>query len=371
MVAEMNIEQNRSQGMQTRRKASGVFVKMLRHISPAIVTIGLIGSAGIATADTFTFIGGGSTSNWSDAANWFGGLIPTNDGTADVILSSSASTSNVDVAWQINSITQGSGAAYTLNTTGTVQLKVKTSLDNASSSALSIAGKVAAVSGKALNFNSGTFRVTGTVSSGVNVIVLPAANLYVSSSGTVSSAFGNIGVGQAGGLLGGAGTLSSGPSGMVAVNSPDGGFLPGPTLFVGDPLVNSGVGTLVINSPSLAIGQKCFIDFTFDGADHSLITASGAISLSSGNIFNIFSVDDPTAPGVYSLINYNGTAIAQSVLSSQTLNLPSGWDGSLVSTNGALALNLTAVPEPQTWVMITLGLAGLASMTRRKRMPSA
>lgn len=72
--------------------------------------------AGNVAADTFTWTGNspfiiGIANNWGNPLNWQGGLIPVNDGTADVVMPDTPRDSpNLDQPWSINSLTfQGPG----------------------------------------------------------------------------------------------------------------------------------------------------------------------------------------------------------------------------------------------------------------------
>src|ERR1700761_8874593 len=95
----------------------------LRH-GLAVVFGGLFSVCAMDTlsAQTYVFTGNsGVDDNWSTAANWSGGVAPNpTDTTDDIVLSGTATVSNIDAAYSgftINSLTQSPGAAYTL--TGT------------------------------------------------------------------------------------------------------------------------------------------------------------------------------------------------------------------------------------------------------------
>ncbi len=71
--------------------------------------------------DTFTWTGGSPilpfiANNWSNPSNWQGGLIPSDDGTADVIMPNTPRDNPVvDMPWSINSITFTGSGNYSLN----------------------------------------------------------------------------------------------------------------------------------------------------------------------------------------------------------------------------------------------------------------
>jgi hypothetical protein len=343
-----------------------------------IITAALVVLAGTTQAATFTFIGGGTTDNWSDSNNWLGGAVPTSDGMADIILSSSATMSNVDTTWEVNSITQGSGAAYTLSSSSGASLQVNGTFDNASTSDLVLSATIAntdtSVAYYGLTFNSGTYRIMGSAMTYVNVVVNPAASVIVASSGMISSTYGGISVGRTGGTLGGSGTFITTGSASFNVTAPDGGGS-GPTLVVGDPAVNGGVGTMIINTPSVNIGSVGVdtLVFAFGGGSNSLLQTTGDLTLGTNNAFNINSVDSSTTPGLYTLISYTGTAIDSATLATEILNLPTGWEGSLFSNDGVLGLDLTqtaSAPEPQTWALMGLGLTGVIFFLARRKSSS-
>jgi hypothetical protein len=70
----------------------------------------LFSLAAPAAADTYTFVGGGTTTNWSDSANWIDGLVPANSPATHVIITAlpgNKINSTVDTArnpWILNSL---------------------------------------------------------------------------------------------------------------------------------------------------------------------------------------------------------------------------------------------------------------------------
>ena len=66
---------------------------------------------GTGHAATFIWNGGGTNSNWSTVSNWSGGVVPTNNGTATIILAGTNRLApNVDAAWDIGSLTFSNNA---------------------------------------------------------------------------------------------------------------------------------------------------------------------------------------------------------------------------------------------------------------------
>jgi hypothetical protein len=73
----------------------------------ALVAVAISTHAGLA--DTYTFTGGGPTTNWSDPANWLDGLVPANDPSTQILLAPASGpiTANADAAraaWILNGL---------------------------------------------------------------------------------------------------------------------------------------------------------------------------------------------------------------------------------------------------------------------------
>ena len=74
--------------------------------------------------------------------------------------------------------------------------------------------------------------------------------------------------------------------------------------------------------------------------------------------------------GLYDLIGYSGTL--NGLLSSLTVaNAQSGFSYTFQNdaADGLIQLNIQAVPEPGTWMMLVLGLGALVMVARLRRSP--
>lgn len=78
---------------------------MKTYVSPAKhFTVAALALLTASAAHAQTWNGGGTDNNWSTPANWTGGA-PANNGTATVnFTTGTRPTSNVDTAWNINTI---------------------------------------------------------------------------------------------------------------------------------------------------------------------------------------------------------------------------------------------------------------------------
>ena len=106
-------------------------------------------------------------------------------------------------------------------------------------------------------------------------------------------------------------------------------------------------------------------------AGNSKVALSANLNLGGGSVFNISDAGG-TPAGTYDLISFTGdTGGSAGNVSSATLNLPSGWEGSLGSNSTDVFLTLTKadalVPEPSTWTEIFLGVVALVVVSRRRQ----
>jgi len=284
-----------------------------------------------AQTSSGTFTNGDGNGLWSDGGNWAGGTSPgsgfntiplylTNTGSATVL--------NVDsVGASGGTLEVSAGASYT-------------------------------ITGNEINFYAGNGNFdNGSTTYVDNTLNFMYGNANVPLSNTT--------------LLGGTGSILLNSGNYLSLYTED--FNPsnnfGPTLSPGDPLINGGVGTLTIGG-GLALGNGSGgvkFNFAFGPTGNSMVALSGNLLMPSfgGETFNITN-SGSDGPGTYNLITYSGSAISPSTLAADTLNLPAGWVGSLESTDGVVALDLTSVPEPGTYVMI-LGGAGMLLGLRRYR----
>src|SRR4051812_38647385 len=98
-----------------RGAARGGFVKRWRRRGILAAALAALGSAAIVSAQTWTWTGAGIDNNWTTAANWDLG-VPANDGSADVRMAAGQLNPNVDVPWNLKSLTFVGGApAFSLS----------------------------------------------------------------------------------------------------------------------------------------------------------------------------------------------------------------------------------------------------------------
>lgn len=165
---------------------------------------------------------------------------------------------------------------------------------------------------------TGTFRgqVNGVITdsgqginkTGTGTIALLGANTYSGTTdvnaGTLlvngsNSGSGAVNVTNAGSVLGGIGSIA----GTVTVNS-DASINPG------DPNSNAGVGTLTVKALTLNAGSLLGFDLSTPSSSDKIIVSNGSntLSLAGASAFQFNNAGVATA-GVYTLIDYNGTAL--------------------------------------------------------------
>ena len=196
---------------------SGYNLAFILGVISLFLTVGQLRAA----TDTFTYTGAsGVNNNWSNGANWAGGVAPDPSGTdgagnsEDIVLSAAATTSNVDQPYTVNSITQASGAAYTLSASTSGDTISTGSFTNNSTSDLNVAVDV--TSSGAVNVNNGVIRFTGSVFALFNISVATTATAYL--DGATTSEYGQYYASASGtptpnALFGGIGTLQFGLTG--------------------------------------------------------------------------------------------------------------------------------------------------------------
>ena len=142
------------------------------------------------------------------------------------------------------------------------------------------------------------------------------------------------------GTLGGTGVINS----NVSVN--DGTLSPG----------DLGLGTLsVVGNVSFLGGA---LDISGTGSTLTSLSDNGSLVLSGSETLNVVG---SLSPGTYTLASYTGTESG----SFGTVNIPPG-DHISYGTGSNSAITLTAVPEPGSLVLLTVGLVVGFGAWRRK-----
>ena len=158
-------------------------------------------------AASFTWTGGGSDANWSTTGNWSGGVAPANDGTATVVLSGTTQLApNVDVAWDINSLTFSNnagalvlgGAALTIRGGG---------ITNNNTNSQTINNAITLGAGETWNASSGNLNVDGIINNGGSLLTV-SGSFNTLISGVISGAGGLTRTGTGTNILSGANTYS-------------------------------------------------------------------------------------------------------------------------------------------------------------------
>lgn len=352
--------------------------------------------SGASTAIKYGGLNGAGTFTITNAANSFGGGVTTGGWSAltvnsTTVFANTGSNSALGSAGIIainNSAVNLTGftAAQTTNRTWNVG-NTNAALNNNGSNSITLSGtlvnNIGANGTLALggNYTAGINTISGTVTNGTHVLglrvaagrwELTGANTYsgntivsagtllinnVSGSGTGSSA-----VTVNGGTLGGSGTISGG----VTVNS--GGTLsPGNSpglLTVGSLTLNAGSTTAFEINGSNRGGNFDAIDITSGGAFQMGGTLNFAFGSTLGNVtLDLFSFDT-TATGDFSALVSTGSYAGSWTKAGDLWSLSSG--GTML-TFSELTGDLTVVPEPQTAVLVALGLSVVLILRRRPR----
>jgi autotransporter-associated beta strand protein len=384
-------------------------------------------AAPAALLTTFTWTGGTST-NWSTAGNWSpSGGPPTNGDTATFSNNSATVNNRTTISIGTANISNilfdtANSAAYTLGTSvgsGTINLNnggaitVTSSVTNnevinsdivlgsesaatsftfandGTSNTLTIAGSVSTnpsngdhpswtlnlngagnsaitgnISGNGTGNGSGTQALLSVSKSGAGTWTLSGANTYaggtsvtvgtllVNNSTGSGTGSGAVTVNNSGTMLGGTGSIS----GSVTINA--NAKLQGGVGTTGTTLTLAGTLTLADNSiVQLALGP---------GLTHSTLARSGT---------NTWTFDSNQA---FTFLNLGATTGTYQNIITNIANPPSeelwtitnpGFIGTFVFDGANIDLNLTAVPEPSTWIAgaLTLGALGWAQLRRFSR----
>lgn len=357
-----------------------------------------------ALAATGSWIGDSpGTQNWSNAANWSGGVVADGAGsTANITFNiTGARNVNLDTSRTIGSVligdTDGSHS-YTMTGTGGASLTfdngsnsatltqtansagdtisapilLATSLDVANLSAtnpLTISGNISSnATGFLFLSFTGNVNVSGNIGSGVTgaslsvgvnsgVTTFTGTNTYNGSTsvqggtllvnGDNSGADGTTFVSGSGSVLGGTGTIGNG-----TVQTFDGTITGATTTTVGsltflgnvDLSTGEGTGTYLAN---------------LSGSMSDLLAITGTLSLGQGSILDIDGAGDGIT--TYTLATF---ASRDDVFGS-VMDIPGGY--TLVYHDMDIQLVPTAIPEPGTWAGATFALGAMAFAQRRRR----
>lgn len=296
-----------------------------------------IGAAGTAASNliinggTLRYLGGGASTDRNFTLGVNGGGLDS-AGAGSLTFSSTAAIALA-----------GSNASRTLTLSGSNNGTLAGSLGDNGTGKTSL---VKTGTGRWTLSGSNTYTGTTTISQGTLLLAATANNIASSAAIQISSGatldVSNVSGGftlASGQMLSGVGTvLGSISTGSGSVLSP--GNSPGTLNISGN--LNLGNGT----------------SMTFDAGD--LIAVSGSLTLGTG--FSLSATSD-LAVGNYDLFTYTGSLINVGNLSTWTASgLTNGY--SFLSDGDSVYLSV--VPEPGTYALVSIGLAGLLWRARRK-----
>jgi autotransporter-associated beta strand protein len=336
-----------------------------------------------AITASFTWTGGGGNVNWSTPNNW-GGTAPTSANTTDLIFAGTTNVgtsgtplnNNIASPMLLNSITFSSGgSAFFLGGNALAFTGTSNSITQNSSSAESIANSftpsdnqidtimltgngtgVVTLSGAITNGNGN--RDYAITKSGTSTFVLSGANTYTGATtvnggkllvnGSLASGSA-VTVNNSGSILGGTGTVN----GTVNIGS-------GAAILGGIGATASGTLT-VANNLTLSSGSIIELALGASGAHSTLTRSAGTWSFQAAQQFTFIDLGATTG-------NYNNiiTGLASNPgTGSWTITDP-GWTGTFTYSGGNISLNLTAVPEPSTWIGGALAVLAIGCTQRNR-----
>lgn len=161
----------------------------------------------ISHAATFVWNGSGTDANWSTAANWIGGVVPSNDGKAAIVLAGSNSLSpQVDTAWSISSLTYSNNAgAFVLGGNGLTL--VAGGITNNSTNAQIVNNAITLATNQTWSASSNILTFNGNINNGTNRLTV-AGNFNSFITGVISGTGGLTKSGNGTNFLSGANTYS-------------------------------------------------------------------------------------------------------------------------------------------------------------------
>ncbi len=196
--------------------------------------------------------------------------------------------------------------------------------------------------------NSSTWVLSGVNTYTGNTTV-SAGTLLISSGGSLAAASP---VAVTGGVFGGAGTVA----GNVSVSS-------GATLVAGVSLADDATFNLTGNLTASS-GSIVSLGLSAAGSHDTLNLAGASYAFDANQTFAF--LDQGAEVGLYSGIITTPASFSQSV-AGWTVSNP-GWTGTFTVNGNNVDFNLTAVPEPGTWIMVGIGLAFLLYRKPRRRL---
>ena len=198
---------------------------------------------------------------------------------------------------------------------------------------------------------AGALSNSGTVAAGSGS-TLTVAGQYNPAPGSITLVDGTLaltGTTNIQGLLSGAGTAQ----GNLSIAG-------GSALSPGD----LAPGELTIHG-NLGLSDNAIYDWSIGSAAESLTHVTGNLTFGSSAVLDVSEFGStPPQPGTYTLFSVDGTI---GTLPTWTYELPSGWAGTVTEVGHSVNLNLSAVPEPSTFILFGIGAISLLAYARRKK----
>ena len=352
------------------------------------------------------------TQNWSNTANWAGGIIADGSGAVATITFNITGLRNVnlDTSRTIGSMTIGD-ADGSHSFTVTASTGAQLNFDNGSANALLNQNATSAgdtISAPILLFNSldiqnasaNPLTLSGPISSGLGVVTSPAAvggphsiNVQMGDviiSGSISDGVGGVSLTKTGAgtlTLSGTNTYSgvtsvfggtllvngdnSGATGTVFVSG-NGTVLGGTDTVGGDVYMfgstitghtTSEVGTLTLNENLVMAtgeGEGGTYLANLSGTMSDLLAITGNLTLGMGTTLSIQGAANGTTTYILATFADRNNTMFETVS-----GIPANY--TLVYNDTDILLVPTAIPEPSTWIGGALAIAAIGVMRRRRR----
>jgi len=242
---------------------------------------------------------------------------------------------------------------YDLKFTGSTTLSRHASIEVAANRRFELGGGV--TGGRNLSKSgAGTMVLSGTGISYSGSTTVSAGTLLINGAQSESTAHIYV---TGTGVLGGTGSTNRNIT--FQSNGGSGGLNPG------DALVNGGIGTFTVIGGNKTVTLLSDTQLTFDiqsAVSHDQFVVNGNLILDGVLNINDLGLSEI---GDFLLISYTGTFTNNGLVLGNT---PLGWDAVInTSTSGQVWLQVNAIPEPSTALLLSLGAGTLLSCYRRKR----
>jgi len=365
-------------------------------------------------ATEFTWTGGGATGNWSEGSNWgptsFFPPFPNRDGHDLFFNLANRLSSTNDVAAptvtyrSIQFLPAGGSAvgagAYTIsgtslgvsgtlaNSSTNTQTFTVTSLNTAGPTATTVSVTGAPIVLNTILTGSGGIAKTG----GGQLSILRSPTMTGATAVSAGTLITGTGVTTYAGPLNvtSTGTVQVlGPTDFAAVSMTGGRLMPGGTSSTA--FITMSVDSLALSGSSIVtmgVGQKPASDtITITGTNVGALAYGGTLQL---DLAGLGTTQYPIFDATYSLFQFGAGTATGNLASITSINGAGQYAGLTWTRNGSLwtstefsgqpglyfefsqaAGTLAVVPEPSTYAMAGLGLAGVALMRWRRKAPRA